>query len=105
MNCIIKAAARTGLVSALLVSSVWAGNASAADEKWQSAAKWCTRDIASSGAAYLAACKDGKYDQFDSIITCQQNAKNENLVRLIQAAGRSMVNSYMDDYKPKECRY
>jgi hypothetical protein len=101
----IKGAVWAGLLSALLASSVWTGNASAADEKWQIAGKWCTRDVASSGAAYLAACKDGKYDQFDSIITCQQNAKNENLVRLIQAAGRSMVNSYMDDYKPKECRY
>ena len=51
------------------------------------------------------ACKEGKYDQFDSVITCQQDAKNDNLVRVIQAAGRSMVNTYMDDYKPKECKY
>jgi hypothetical protein len=37
-------------------------------------------------------------------VTCQQDAKNEKLVMLIQAAGRRMVNSYMDDYKPKECK-
>jgi len=54
---------------------------------------------------YRAACKDGKYDQFDSVITSQQDADNEKLVRLIQAAGRSMVNGYMDDYKPKERKY
>lgn len=101
----MKAAMRMGLLSACLVSCAWAWNAPAGEEKWQSAAKWCTRDVQSSGAAYRAACKDGKYDQFDSVITCQQDANNEKLVRLIQAAGRSMVNSYMDDYKPKECKY
>jgi hypothetical protein len=101
----MKAAVRTCVLSACLISCAWAWKAPAAEEKWQSAVKWCTRDVASPGAAYLAACKDGKYDQFDSVITCQQDAKNEKLVRLIQAAGRSAVNSYMDDYKPKECKY
>lgn len=101
----MKAAVRTCLLSACLVSCAWTWNAPAAEEKWQNAAKWCTRDVASSGAAYRAACKDGKYDQFDSVITCQQDAKNEKLVRQIQEAGRSLVNSYMDDYKPKECKY
>jgi hypothetical protein len=101
----IKAAVRTGLLAACLASCAWTSNVTAADEKWQIAAKWCTRDVSSSGAAYRAACQNGKYDQFDSVITCQQDAKNEKLVRLIQAAGRSIVNSYMDDYKPKECKY
>jgi hypothetical protein len=100
----MKAAVRTCVLLACLIACAWTWNA-AAEEKWQSAAKWCTRDAGSSGAAYRAACKDGKYDQFDSVITCLQEAKNEKLVRLIQAAGRSVVNSYMDDYKPKECKY
>jgi hypothetical protein len=83
----VKAAVRMAFLSACIASCVWTSNASAEEEKWQSAAKWCTRDGASSGAAYRAACKEGKYEQFDSVIICRQDAGNEELVRLIQAAG------------------
>ena len=78
-------AIRMGLLSACLVSCAWVWNAPAAEEKWQSAAKWCTRDVEAPGAAYRAACKDGKYDQFDSVITCQQDAKNEKFVRTVSS--------------------
>jgi hypothetical protein len=71
-------------------------------DEWQIHAKWCTTDRGSSHGAYINTCRT--YDQFDSVIACQQDAGNGRAVQLIQAAGRSTVNTFMDNYKPKECR-
>lgn len=72
------------------------------DPDWQIHSRWCATDGGSSGGVYRSTCRT--YDQFDSVIACQQDAHNDGAVQAVQAAGRTAVDSYMDNYKPKECK-
>lgn len=69
---------------------------------WQIHSVWCTKDGGSSGNVYRQTC--ATYDQFDSVIACQQDARNDGAVQSIRDAGRSTVNAYMDNYKPTFCK-
>lgn len=72
----------------------------AQEPEWQIHCKWCTTDGGSSGGAYRATCRN--YDQFDSVLACQ--AHNPGAQTAIRNAGRSAVNAFMDNWKPKECK-
>jgi hypothetical protein len=69
---------------------------------WQINSKWCTQDQGSSGRAYRNACT--QVDQYDSVISCQQDARNGRAVQSIQQAGKEAVNAFMDGIKPSQCR-
>jgi hypothetical protein len=74
----------------------------AAEPDWQIHGKWCTTDKGSSGTRYLQTCPN--HDQFDSVIACQQDARNGGAVQAIRDAGRDAVNAFMSNYKPMTCQ-
>ena len=70
---------------------------------WQMHSKWCAViDHGSSNAVYLTTC--ASHDQFDSVIACQNDARNGPAVDTIRQATRGVVNTFMDNYKPTSCQ-
>jgi hypothetical protein len=93
---------RKSLFALMLTMALAAGIPAKGQEPvWKIHSRWCTTDRGSSGTTYQNTCR--KYDQFESVIACQQDAHNDGAVQSIRDAGRKVVNEYMDSYKPKEC--
>jgi len=88
------------LVGASLAANGWG-------EDWKTYATWCAQGTGSSHRFYMLRCRVA--DQYDSISLCQRNAvvrhpDHGKAVKAIADAGRLLVDEYMEDKKPSQCK-
>ncbi len=96
--------ASTGLGLATLASAFFFPHIKHAQftNQWQSAATACLTDRARPHELYMDVCSG--HDQFDAVLSCQNQFRSQSRAYEISQAGREAVNTFMHQRKPATCQ-
>jgi hypothetical protein len=78
----------------LVIMPVSVGSVWAQPPVWQQHSLWCAHDPGSSGQRYWARRHTPGFDQYESVLVCQEENRDAQLV--VTAAGREAVNAFMN---------